>query len=95
MPYAHYDFSTATRLLAINETLIRIYGGNLNTLHERARDSSDLERLLKGLGRGIGEVTVNIFLRELRTVWTKARPPLSPLALLASRQLGLCGRTGR
>lgn len=87
--YVRYDFSTATRLLAIMEALTRSYGGNLNILHERARDSMDLERLLKGLGSGIGDVTVNIFLRELRTVWPKARPALSPLAQLAADHLGL------
>lgn len=89
--YARYDFSTATRLLAIMETLNRSYGGDLNALYGRARNSTDLERLLKELGKGIGDVTVTIFLRELRTVWPKARPPLSPLALLASRHLGLAG----
>ena len=87
--YVRYDFSTATRLLAIMETLNRSYDGNLNALHERARDSSDLERLIKELGTGIGDVTVNIFLRELRTVWPKARPALSALALLAASHLGL------
>ena len=89
--YVRYDFSTATRLLAIMEALIRSYGGDLNLLHERARDSSDLEHLVKELGKGIGDVMVTIFLRELRTVWPKARPPLSPVALLASRHLGLVG----
>jgi endonuclease III len=89
--YVRYDFSTATRLLGIMETLIQSYGGDLNALYERAQNSTDLERLLKGLGKGIGDVTVAIFLRELRTVWPKARPPLSPLALLASGHLGLVG----
>lgn len=90
--YVRYDFSTATRLLAIMETVQKSYGGDLNALHERARDSADLESLLKELGPGIGNVTVNIFLRELRTVWPKARPALSPLALLAARHLGLLGK---
>jgi endonuclease III len=89
--YVRYDFSTATRLLAIMEALTRSYGGDLNALHERARNSTDLERLLKELGTGIGDVTVNIFLRELRSVWPKARPPLSPPALLASQHLSLVG----
>jgi len=89
--YVRYDFSTATRLLAIMETLIKSDGGDLTALHERARNSADLERLLKGLGKGIGDVTVSIFLRELRTIWPKARPAISPLALLASRHLGLVG----
>lgn len=87
--YVRYDFSTATRLLAITETLTMSYGGDLTALHEQSRDSSDLERRLKALGPGVGDVTVNIFLRELRTTWPKARPALSPLALLAARHLDL------
>jgi hypothetical protein len=50
------------------------YAGDLNNLHEKAQDGKDLESRLKQLGKGIGDVTVNIFLRELRTVWVKARP---------------------
>ena len=87
--YVRYDFSTATRLLAIMEELLRAYGGDLNKLHEQALDSVDLERLLKLLGPGIGDVTVTIFLRELRTVWPKSRPPISAPALLAAGHLGL------
>lgn len=87
--YVRYDFSTATRLLSIMEALTRSFDGDLNALHEVARDSADLECLIKGLGTGIGDVTVTIFLRELRTVWPKARPALSPPALLASGHLDL------
>ncbi|MRR06715.1 MAG: hypothetical protein EG828_07195 [Deltaproteobacteria bacterium] len=87
--YVRYDFSTATRLLAIMKDLHEQYGGNLNTIHDKAYDGADLEDRLKGLGKGIGDVTVNIFLRELRSVWTKARPPLSEPAMLASSHLGL------
>lgn len=87
--YVRYDFSTATKLLGIMECLVKLYGGDLNKLHRDAKDPSGLEGLLKGLGKGIGDVTVNIFLRELRTVWPKARPKLSPYVLLAAERLGL------
>lgn len=87
--YVRYDFSTATRLLSIMENLNKYYNNDLNRLHKRARDEEDLENLLKALGKGIGDVTVNIFLRELRTVWPKARPKLSPLVKLAAERLGL------
>lgn len=87
--YVRYDFSTATRLLSIMENLMKYYNGDLNRLHKTARDEEDLENLLKVLGKGIGDVTVNIFLRELRTVWPKARPKLSPLVKLAAERLGL------
>jgi len=87
--YARYDFSTATRLLEIMEDLKKYYDGDLNKLHHKAEDEKDIEKLLKGLGRGIGDVTVNIFLRELRTVWKKATPQLSNLVTLAARHLSL------
>lgn len=89
--YVRYDFSTATKLLAIMEAVTESYGGDLHTLYERSRDSVDLERRLKELGPGIGDVTVNIFLRELRTIWPKARPALSPQALLAAGHLDFVG----
>lgn len=87
--YVRYDFSTATKLLSIMEDLQEQYAGDLNNLHEKAQDGKDLESRLKQLGKGIGDVTVNIFLRELRTVWAKARPALSLPALLAAGHLGL------
>ena len=87
--YARYDFSTATRLLAIAGNILERYRGDLNILHARSDGPRDLEARLMGLGRGIGPVTVNIFLREMRPVWPKADPALSPLAMLAARDLGL------
>ncbi|MGQ9614953.1 MAG: hypothetical protein ACUVWJ_00960 [Spirochaetota bacterium] len=87
--YVRYDFSTATKLLAIIKDLLDRYGGDLNLLHLKAGDKKDLENRLKDLGKGVGEVMVNIFLRELRGVWEKAEPSLSELVLLAAGRLGL------
>ena len=86
--YARYDFSTATKLLEIVKDLKKFYHGDLNKLHEMADDEEALENLLKSLGKGIGDVTVNIFLRELRNVWAKARPGLSVYVELAAQRLG-------
>lgn len=90
--YARYDFSTATKLLEIMKDLKREYVGNLNLLHQKATDPSDLENRLMNLGKGIGIVTTNIFLRELRTVWKKAQPKPSPLVRLAAEHLGLLNK---
>jgi len=87
--YVRYDFKTATKLLEITRTLKGKYECDLNRLHFFAKDEKDLEQRLQGLGRGVGPVTVNIFLRELRDVWEKAEPPLSESALLAARNLQL------
>ena len=91
--YVRYDFSTATKLLEIMEDLMKFYYGDLNKLHEMADDEDDLEDLLKGLGKGIGDVTVNIFLRELRSVWKMANPIPSELVILAARNLGFISQT--
>ncbi len=87
--YVRYDFSTATKLLEIMQDLMAEYHGDLIKLHQKAKDEKDLEGRLKGLGKGIGDVTVNIFLRELRETWPKVNPELSPLGLLAAQRLKL------
>lgn len=87
--YARYDFKTATKLLEISNNLIQSYGGDLNRLHQLARDPADLEARLKALGKGIGDVTVNIFLRELRGIWEKAEPLPMPLVIAAAKEQGL------
>jgi len=87
--YTRYDFKTATKLLTVVEELLKRYDGDLNKLHRSALDPRDLERRLKDLGKGIGDVTVNIFLRELRGLWEKADPLPSSLEILAAQKLGL------
>ena len=90
--YVRYDFKTATKLLAVCATLLRDYAGDLDALHDAASDPRDLEARLKALGKGIGDITVAIFLRELHGIWSKAAPPLSPLALTAAHALGYLRR---
>ena len=87
--YVRYDFKTATKLLDVSRALLEKYGGNLNNLHTIASDARDLEGRLKALGKGIGDVTANIFLRELRGTWPKAEPLPSVLVLTAAKNLGL------
>jgi len=88
--YVRYDFKTATKLLDIMGGLQKFYKGDLNQLHREAKDPFDLENRLKNLGKGIGDVTVNIFLRELRGTWEKAGPYPGDLSIQAARNLGLC-----
>ncbi len=87
--YTRYDYKTSDKLLEVAENLISNYGGSLNTLHERALDSRDLEKRLMSLAKGVGKTTVAIFLRELRGLWSKADPELSSISSLAARNLGL------
>jgi len=83
-----YDFKTADKLLEVFGNLQRLYGGDLNRLHEAAQSPEDLEAKLR-LGKGIGEVTVSIFLREMRPYWEKARPKPTPLVRETMEQLGI------
>lgn len=86
--YVRYDFSTADELLALADSLLRNYDGDLNRLHDSARDAADLEARLKEF-KGVGDVTANIFLRELREIWPKAKPLPQEHVFVAARNLGL------
>lgn len=90
--YVRYDYKTATKLLAVCGTLVRDYGGSLDALHAAAAGPRDLEIRLKALGKGIGDTTVGIFLRQLRGIWENAEPVLSPLAFRAAVELGYLRR---
>ena len=83
--YVRYDGRKSTQILHDCERLIADYGGSLSRLHEAARDARDLEQRLLAF-YGIGPVTMNIFLRELRPFWAKADPdPLPAVKKLAKR----------
>lgn len=90
--YVRYDFKTATKLLDISRTLRERYENDLDRLHADASDPRDLEARLAALAKGIGSVTANIFLREMRGRWRNAQPLPSDLVLLAARNTGLIPR---
>jgi len=92
--YTRYDFKTADKLLEVMQNLIKNYGGSLCRIHKEALDSRDLERKLEDLGKGIGDVTISIFLREMRDVWGKADPAPTSLVVLAAKNLGIVKETG-
>ena len=85
--YTRYDFSTATNLLGIAKMLKEKYG-DLERLHAESSSPTDLERRLQEF-KGVGPVGVNIFLRELRGIWEKAKPEPSPLAVATAQKIGL------
>lgn len=87
--YTRYDFKTSDKLLEVMGNLLKKYEGSLNFIHEQASDSYDLEKRLKDLGKGVGDVTVSIFLRELRDLWKKADSKPTPLVILAAKNLGI------
>ena len=85
--YVRYDFLTASALLDIMKMLKEKYG-SLEGLHELSKGSNDLEIMLQEFKK-VGPVTVNIFLRELRAIWSKANPELSRFVKLAVKNLGI------
>lgn len=83
--YVRYDGRKSTQVLRDCETLIADYGGSLQRLHDATRDARDLEERCLAF-YGVGPVTANIFLRELRPYWAKADPePLPSVKQLAKR----------
>jgi endonuclease III len=84
--YVRYDFSTATKLINIMRTLGERYGC-LEELYKKSSDTKDLENRLKEF-KGIGPVTAQIFLREMRGVWD-INPNVSNKALEMAEWLGM------
>ncbi len=76
--YVRYDFKTSTKILRNCDTLIKDYEGSLRKLHKEAKDGKDLENEIMSF-YGIGPVTTNIFLRELRPFWEKSNPEPLPI----------------
>jgi hypothetical protein len=86
--YVRYDGRKSTQILRDCETLLQEYRGSLSTLHAAARDPADLEARLEAF-YGVGPVTVNIFLRELRPYWTRANPEPLPAVRARAQALGI------
>lgn len=86
--YTRYDFKTANKLLEMSRDLLEKYNGSLNLLYQQSKNQAELEANIKSLAKGIGDVTVQIFLREMHGVW-KEEPKHSELAKLAAKRLGI------
>jgi len=68
--------------------LVDEYDGSLWRVHEAASDPRNLEERLLAF-YGVGPITVNIFLRELRPFWPKADPSPLPVVLAMAAELGI------
>jgi hypothetical protein len=86
--YVRYDGRKSTQVLRNCRMLVDRYGGSLSRLHREASDGVDLEERLLAF-YGVGSVTANIFLRELRPYWSKADPAPLPAVVETARRLGL------
>lgn len=87
--YARYDESTSRMLGATAALLVEEYGGDLRALRSRAGRDPAVERKLLKQCKGLGDVGVNIFMREAQAGWEELHPFADKLALQAAARLEL------
>ncbi len=86
--FVRYDGKTSTQMLRVCTKLLSDYDGRLSKLYNEATGARDLEERLTAF-YGIGPVTTNIFLRELRSHWSKSDPKPLPIVKKLARQNGI------
>ncbi|WP_339644440.1 hypothetical protein [uncultured Pelagibacterium sp.] len=87
--YARYDESTSRMLGDTADYLIETYDGDLRALRKKAgRDEAEMRNALKAF-KGLGDVGVDIFFREVQTAWGELYPFADKKSLDAARELGL------
>ena len=87
--YTRYQERTAAMLGDMAETLLERWDGDLRKLREEAeRDPKKERALLKEL-KGLGDVGVDIFFREVQVAWEELQPFSDRRARDAARRLGL------
>ena len=89
--YARYDESTSRMLGDTAEMLLDHYAGDLRKLREAAGRDVERERKLLKECKGLGDVGVDIFLREVQLAWDELYPFADGRALRAAERLGLEG----
>ena len=86
--YVRYDGRKSTQILRDCEMLLYKHQGSLQDIHDTSRDKADLEACFLAF-YGVGPVTVNIFLRELRPYWRKADPIPLPVVHDMAKRVGV------
>ncbi|MGV9142158.1 MAG: hypothetical protein ACOC1X_04395, partial [Promethearchaeota archaeon] len=86
--YVRYDGKTSTQILKNCETLLEKYDGSLKKLHKQAKNNDNLVDRLTDF-HGVGPVTANIFLRELRPVWEKSNPEPTEMVKKIAKERGI------
>ncbi|GGW39742.1 endonuclease [Streptomyces xantholiticus] len=92
--YRRYDERTATQLGDGAELLLERYGGDLRRMRKQADGNLDQLRDLLREVPGLGPAGVDIFLREVQSVWPEAGPLLDEKALQGARRLGVADDPG-
>jgi hypothetical protein len=87
--YARYDESTARMLGDTAGMLLARYGGDLRKLRDDSGREPARERELLKACKGLGEVDVSIFFREVQLAWDELYPFADERALDPAGRLGL------
>lgn len=86
--YVRAAKAKAKDLVGASRRLLAVYQGSLERLHDAAESPGHLETLMTEFP-GVGPMTANIFLRELRPFWKQADPPPLERVVDRARELGL------
>ncbi|HYZ79464.1 MAG TPA: hypothetical protein VE596_19045 [Gaiellaceae bacterium] len=87
--YARYDESTSRMLGDTCALLLERYRGDLRRLRDEAERDPRRERTLLKEFKGLGDVGVDIFFREVQLAWDELYPFADRRALQAAQQLDL------
>jgi hypothetical protein len=89
--YARYDERTSRMLGDTCDLLLERYRGDLRRLREEAGREPRRERALLKEFKGLGDVGVDVFFREVQVAWDELRPFADRRALRSAQRLGLGG----
>jgi hypothetical protein len=87
--YTRAQAPAASRLGEIAEHALTRWHGDLRRLRREAGRDPGRERTLLREFTGIGDVTIDIFFREVQAIWPELAPFADRRALRAARRLGL------
>jgi hypothetical protein len=87
--YARFDERTARMLEDTSALILDRWKGDLRRLRQEAERDPDAERAFLKECKGIGDVGVDIFFREVQGVWPELRPFIDHRAEGAARRLGI------
>jgi hypothetical protein len=87
--YTRYQERTATMLGELTDHLLDRYGGDLRRLRDEAGREPKAERTLLKEFKGLGDVGVDIFFREVQVAWNELAPFADKRALDAAGRLNL------
>lgn len=87
--YARYDERTSTMLGQTSQMTIARYHGDQRKLREAAEADPARDRKLLKEFKGIGDVGVDIFFREVQLAWPELYPFADKKALASAKALGL------